>query len=494
MNFGDMTAAEVAEMHAKRQAREKARRDSYDSTYIHGRVYETTYNTPLMDNKPKTIPNVAISPVKHLIQGFNFILTLNNFTYGFKEISGFRIENPTDYIQEGGVNDHKIIVGMPSEESPTLECKRGLMIRSAPIFSNASRAAAAMIQNDLARQAALMAVNTQDPQATLEQGPALGTIDVYDINKRLCAAYTFMSLGMRTWECDGLSADSSGILIESITIAHTGLTRIPLGAPNTFFGYIPAETEEQEYKSGNYGGYWLSFDIDRLKQLKKQAKYLKNQEKTFKKQKEELEKAKEDRQKNLEELKKAYADLAEDLKNADEKAKAAEEKSKKDYEEEAEKAEKEKESTALANAEKEAEAKQAAKEENEKAEENRKNQVEARQKELDEQAEAVEKADEARAEADKAAEEEAKAKQEEAKAKAEEAEAKKQENAVDDDAAKEEAQKAQEEAKAKAEEAEAKKQESAVDDDTAKEQAEKARSEAKDKAEQAEAKKQGGSE
>ncbi len=402
MNFGDMTEQQIRDMHAARIQLPGA----HDHTYVHGRKYTTTYNSYLFDNKPKKLSDVAISPVTHLIQGFNFILTLNNFTYGFKEISGFKIENPVEPIQEGGVNDHKLIVGVPSNETPTLECRRGLMIRCAPVFSNVSRALAASVSNNLARKAALIAVNTQDPQATLEQGPASGTIEVYDRNKRLSAMYTFMSLGMVSWECDNLNADNSDVLIESISIAHTGLTRVPLGAPNTFFGYIPNIPENQPTKTYDDKKDWLTFDLDRLEALKAQEQYLKDQEKALEKQKKDIADAKKDKEAALEKLKDEYAELQNSIAEANEAAKkSAEEKGK--------------------TAKEKAEAAEAKKQEN-----------------------AID---------DDTAKEQAASVQAAAKEKAEAAEAKKQENAVDDDTAKGKAEQARSAAKDKAAQTEAKK-------------------------------------
>ena len=402
-----------------------------DKTYVRGRTYETTYRSYPFDDKPKKLPPIAISPVTHLIQGFNFILTLNNFTYGFKEISGLRVENPVDYIQEGGVNDHKLMVGEPSNEAPTLECKRGLMLRCLPIITDAARMAAALIPNNLARKAALLAVNTQDPQATLEQGPAIGTIEVYDRQKRLSAMYGFLSLGMTSWECDSLSADNSDVLIESITIAHTGLIRIPLGAPNTFFGYLPGESEdssapttaklEEELAKARKDAHdkWLAEQAE-------YEKHLADLDEQYAKLKKDLEDAKADKQKELDDAKAAYEANLEKIKKdhaaAKEKAKEAQDAAQAKADEREEKKKKEAEESAK----KGAATKEAAEKAKEEAKAKREKQIEDREKELADQAKAVEEADVARSEAEQAAKDKAKEAQEVAKAKAEEAEAKKQ--------------------------------------------------------------------
>ena len=402
-----------------------------DKTYVRGRTYETTYRSYPFDDKPKKLPPIAISPVTHLIQGFNFILTLNNFTYGFKEISGLRVENPVDYIQEGGVNDHKLMVGEPSNEAPTLECKRGLMLRCLPIITDAARMAAALIPNNLARKAALLAVNTQDPQATLEQGPAIGTIEVYDRQKRLSAMYGFLSLGMTSWECDSLSADNSDVLIESITIAHTGLIRIPLGAPNTFFGYLPGESEdssapttaklEEELAKARKDAHdkWLAEQAE-------YEKHLADLDEQYAKLKKDLEDAKADKQKELDDAKAAYEANLEKIKKdhaaAKEKAKEAQDAAQAKADEREEKKKKEAEESAK----KGAATKEAAEKAKEETKAARQAQIEARRAELDAQKQETEAADAARAEAEQSAKDKAKENQDAAAAKAEEAEAKKQ--------------------------------------------------------------------
>ena len=403
-----------------------------DKTYVRGRTYETTYRSYPFDDKPKKLPPIAISPVTHLIQGFNFILTLNNFTYGFKEISGLRVENPVDYIQEGGVNDHKLMVGELSNEAPTLECKRGLMLRCLPIITDAARMAAALIPNNLARKAALLAVNTQDPQATLEQGPAIGTIEVYDRQKRLSAMYSFLSLGMTSWECDSLSADNSDISIESITIAHTGLIRIPLGAPNTFFGYLPGKSE---YSSDVVATADLEAELaeerkklreKRLEEQNEYEKHLADLEDQYEKLKKDLEDAKADKQKELDDAKAAYEANLEKIKKdhaaAKEKAKEAQDAAQAKADEREEKKKKEAEESAK----KGAATKEAAEKAKEEAKAARQAQIEARRAELDAQKQETEAADAARAEAEQSAKDKAKENQDAAAAKAEEAEAKKQ--------------------------------------------------------------------
>ncbi len=174
------------------------------------------------------MPPVTISAKNSLFNKFNFIVTLNHFTYGFKSVSGFKIDRRLDPIQEGGVNDHQIMVGVPTTDTPTLTFRRGLLIHKPTLEVELAKVAASYIPQNELRKAALLAATSLNPQAALEQGPAIGTIQVYDRYRKLRAMYTFLSLGMISWDADDLDADDSSVAYETITVAHTGLTRVPL--------------------------------------------------------------------------------------------------------------------------------------------------------------------------------------------------------------------------------------------------------------------------
>lgn len=174
------------------------------------------------------IPQMRVSAMDCFITQMNFIVTLNEFTFGFKSVSGIEVNKPFDYYDEGGVNDHQIAVGRPENSSKELTFTRGLLIRSPAFIDNVARAAAAAIPNNVARKAALIAASSLSPREALEDGPALGIIQVFGRNRRLHSLYSFMSLGMTKWSGGDLDATTNDVLIESITIAHTGITRHPV--------------------------------------------------------------------------------------------------------------------------------------------------------------------------------------------------------------------------------------------------------------------------
>lgn len=182
----------------------------------------------LGDILPNKMPPINVSAIGKLRTGFNFVVMLNEFTYGFQSVSGIRVHRETMREQEGGVNDHMYLVGKPDDEQPTLTLERGYVIRSLEIISDGLYSAACAIPSQLGRKAAMLAANATSPVLSLENGPSTGLIMVFDRRQKLYAMFAFLSLGMIEWEFPTLSANNTEITIESITLAHTGIERIPL--------------------------------------------------------------------------------------------------------------------------------------------------------------------------------------------------------------------------------------------------------------------------
>lgn len=193
--------------------------------------------------RPKS---VMVTAKNNLMQGFNFILYLNHFTYGFQSIDGLRIESTPDYFSEGGVNDHAVLTFGPNTNQFTLTLRRGMVLRHPSILTNAMRAAVGHIPDQVRRQAAMLAVSAVSPQDALESGPALGFIEVYSRDEKLEAAYSFLSLGVISWDGGELNASNSEILAETITLAHTGLTRLPIVAKPSLFTALKNYSEDAD--------------------------------------------------------------------------------------------------------------------------------------------------------------------------------------------------------------------------------------------------------
>ena len=174
------------------------------------------------------IPKPRVSAMDNLYTGFNFIVSLNEFTYGFQSVSNIQRHREVAYVMEGGVNDHQILVGRPNDNSYTMALRRGYIMHAPDdVMNKFALAGVARIPNETARKMALIALNATRPQAALENGPSLGFIQVYSRRKKLIAMFSFLSLGMTEWSFSNLEAQSSEIIFEDITITHTGLTLLP---------------------------------------------------------------------------------------------------------------------------------------------------------------------------------------------------------------------------------------------------------------------------
>lgn len=205
-----------------------------------GTLYtEGTYkaNVAKMDNddtyKPTPYTSDIVSGVHDLSMGFNFKVRLNGITFGFQSVSGISVKRNADFKQEGGVNDHQIMIGMPQNDTPTLTFSRGLVLKAPQIVTTAAKAGVAYIPINEARKAAFFSLNMLDPQELLETGPALGDIEVYSTTKRgkMVGLYSFLALGISEWSLDGLNAESGDKLIETFSVIHTGITRLPVAPP-----------------------------------------------------------------------------------------------------------------------------------------------------------------------------------------------------------------------------------------------------------------------
>lgn len=283
------------------------------------------------------MPPVMVSASDYLSQGFNFIVTLNAFTFGFKEVQGLSVTRYTDLITEGGVNDHSLLVGRPNNENNIydLTFSRGLLKRSKSFVTGAAKAAAALIPNNILRKAALLGITALDPQESLEVGPALGTIEVYNRYKKLAASYTFLSLGMTEWSVSDLSADSNDIIIETIKIAHTGLTRVPT-EPSALVGAVkglissfkddsssPSSSSVRSNSEERYKEYQERYQkAEELKAQKDEELKLWREQREKEKELKELEKAQEEQKKLLlEEQRKQEAEQrAKDIQKRQEEA------------------------------------------------------------------------------------------------------------------------------------------------------------------------------
>ncbi|MGN1043808.1 MAG: phage tail protein [Acutalibacteraceae bacterium] len=260
-------------------------------------AFDAQQGTNVIDMGFHKLPGLNVSSMKYLSGNFRFIVTLNQFTFGFKSVSGLSVSRELRTIEEGGVNDHGILVGQPDNSSHSLRFSRGLMLRFPEIADKLAVAAAVRIPNASARFMALMTAAGASPQETLERGPALGMVIAYDRNGNVRGKYSFVSFGITEWSVSDLDAtDSSGILIEDLTIAHSGLVREPVTVvPASIVSVGSISGESQAEINARRAEEKLNYQNMRKKWAEKLG---------------DLEKAKEDKAKELEKVNELKEKLA----------------------------------------------------------------------------------------------------------------------------------------------------------------------------------------
>ena len=262
--------------------------------------------------------SLKVSAIDKLITKFNFLVTLNEFVFGFESVSGLEINKRVDYIPEGGVNDHQLLVTSPTTDNPTLTFRRGMLVHSSnAVARTASLISTSLLRNNLLRKTTMLAEAAIDARTSLEVGPALGSIQVYNRNGKLSALYVFLSLGMTSWKAEDLDASSSDVWCEEVTIAHTGLERCPLQA----MGFV-----HDAFRAGVKAT--MDYDIDAKDShssfnLEEQLK--KNRE-LIEKAKQRMEELKEKKKKEQEELEKKKQELEEKKKQEKEEKEKQQEK------------------------------------------------------------------------------------------------------------------------------------------------------------------------
>ena len=238
------------------------------------------YETSISNRRSKKLGLIlpSVSGMKNyddITAACNFIVTLGIYTFGFQSVSGLDIRKEFKTYNEGGVNDHSILCGSPNYNTYELSFRRGLLLRTSAMMGSmvalaAVLATSVVVPSNIARRTAAFAVgSTIDPQTVLENGPTLGTIQVFDRNRtRLQGLFSFVSLGMKSWRADDLDATSGSIWYEDITIAHTGLTRHPVDTLP--WGNVNAQgTGDSAYSARNEDMYKQAFE--KLKKTKDDA-------------------------------------------------------------------------------------------------------------------------------------------------------------------------------------------------------------------------------
>lgn len=176
------------------------------------------------------------------IPSFNFMVILNQYVFGFSEVSGFDGNLQYETITEGG-NPDPVFASQYNINFDILTFKRGMLIRKGSLASKAIRTAFSQltrIGNNLLRKGALIAAAALDPVATLENGPAYGFVQLFDRQyKNDLATFSFFSHGSTHWDVPSLDAKSGDFMVEEIHLCCSNLKRMsnsvePSGIWNVF--------------------------------------------------------------------------------------------------------------------------------------------------------------------------------------------------------------------------------------------------------------------
>lgn len=150
-----------------------------------------------------------------LVFSFNFVVMFGRESFAFKSISGIGMQRDCQYINEGGRNDYPIRLLSPQTSPYLLTFKRGIPVGASdsPFLSD---------------YFCYMDGSSSGTQLSKNIRGSVGTIYVLNVAKEIKAEYTFTAQGLTEWSVSDLDAMESTPLIESMTVIHNGLKRIPV--------------------------------------------------------------------------------------------------------------------------------------------------------------------------------------------------------------------------------------------------------------------------
>lgn len=146
----------------------------------------------------------AVMPIR-------FVVLFGVQVMGFQKVSGLGRQFDVEWVNEGGVNDHPILLPGQQKAPFQLRFSRGVCLRT--VSTESFSAPGSMVANNFG------------PMGRLSN---VGTILVLDRNGAVAAIYAFLSRGVLEWTVDDLDAQGGGPLIETFTVAHDGLRNYPV--------------------------------------------------------------------------------------------------------------------------------------------------------------------------------------------------------------------------------------------------------------------------
>lgn len=140
-----------------------------------------------------------------------FIVLFGIETMGFQRVSGLGKAEDVDWFVEGGVNDHPVMLRGPQKNPYQLRFSRGVKMNALGLNT-------------------LLSLGGVQPShyGSMGWSSNIGTILVLNREKAIKAIYGFTSHGVLEWEVGELDAEGREPLIETFTVAHDGLSNIPI--------------------------------------------------------------------------------------------------------------------------------------------------------------------------------------------------------------------------------------------------------------------------
>ncbi len=152
------------------------------------------------------------NPEAKIAKSCNFVVTFGLCEFAFQSISGMEMDEEFRYINEGGRNGYPIRLRQPRSSPHKITFKRAVPMSDRGIIG--------------------LAVDILQEKLFLRRKMP-GFIFVIDVDREVKAIYSFMSEGIVEHQVSDFDAMNSEVLIETMTITHRGLHRVPV--PPTLF-------------------------------------------------------------------------------------------------------------------------------------------------------------------------------------------------------------------------------------------------------------------
>lgn len=146
-----------------------------------------------------------------IVLPIRFLVLFGVEVMGFQRVSGLGRAEDVEWFNEGGVNDHPMMLRGPQKNPYQLRFSRGMKMNSIGLNTLLSLAGGRL-----------------DHYGGMGMSTNIGTVLVLGREGTVKALYGFVSHGVLEWEVEDLDAQGASPLIETFTVAHDGLINLPI--------------------------------------------------------------------------------------------------------------------------------------------------------------------------------------------------------------------------------------------------------------------------